>query len=62
MKLTPEQAYQRFSDLKKTTEVYGGKFTLLLHNDTLSNSGEWAGWLDTILKMMDEVQGLDAFK
>jgi len=62
MKLTPEQAYRRFSDLKMTTEVYGGKFTLLLHNDTLSDSGEWASWLDTILKMMEEVQELDAFK
>ncbi|MEL6132685.1 MAG: hypothetical protein AAFR59_04895 [Bacteroidota bacterium] len=62
MKLNPVLAYQRFAELKRTTESYRGKFTLLLHNDTLSDSGEWTGWLDTILRMMDEVQKMPSFK
>ncbi len=52
LQLDPSQALERFESLKKTTQAYQGCFTLLLHNDSLSEVGEWKGWQATILQMI----------
>ncbi len=42
--LSPEAAITAADSLWQTTREVGGTFTLLLHNEVLSEGGEWAGW------------------
>ncbi|MEL6676078.1 MAG: hypothetical protein AAFR61_27980 [Bacteroidota bacterium] len=42
--LSPEAALERTKTLIEVCHTFNGHFTLLLHNDVLSESGEWKGW------------------
>lgn|GEM_PF-6497912 len=42
--LSIHQAVDQLDNLYSTTRHYGGTFGLLLHNNTLSNFGEWKNW------------------
>jgi hypothetical protein len=46
--LSPTEAVAHARGLIDTTRAVGGTFTLLLHNDSLSESGEWRGWRESI--------------
>ncbi|MFN0200634.1 MAG: polysaccharide deacetylase family protein [Bacteroidia bacterium] len=41
---SPEKATEEVIHLIKTTQEYGGIFTILFHNEVLSESEEWKGW------------------
>jgi hypothetical protein len=43
--LSPAAAFGRVSALIDTLRAEGGHFVLILHNETFSDVGEWAGWL-----------------
>jgi hypothetical protein len=45
LRLSPAAAFGRVSALIDTLRAEGGHFVLILHNETFSESGEWAGWL-----------------
>ncbi|RMG55178.1 MAG: hypothetical protein D6722_28200 [Bacteroidetes bacterium] len=51
--LEPEPALERFRQLLDCTRTVGGTFSMIFHNDSLSESGEWRGWRPAILAMME---------
>jgi len=44
MKHSPEEAIEVLRELKEVTRRTGGRYTLLWHNESLSDAGEWNGW------------------
>lgn len=50
--LSPEAALTLMKDTLKTTSCYNGKFTLLIHNETLSEFREWKGWSAIIMDFL----------
>jgi hypothetical protein len=44
LRLSPDEAIERLRALKAITAHTGGGFRVLWHNETVSDSGEWAGW------------------
>ncbi len=56
--LTPQQAMKRAQTLLLTTQKYLGTFTLLIHNDALSEMGEWRGWGHTLRNCLIQVRNL----
>jgi hypothetical protein len=54
--LTPPEAVAYARRLVGITREVGGVFTLLLHNDSLSESGEWQGWREAIRQIVAEVR------
>lgn len=56
MKLNPEQAYEKIrAEIARVRRV-GGKFVIILHNETFSESGEWKGWREVIRKMLEDLE------
>lgn len=54
--LSPEAALARAQELVEATKAVGGTLVLLLHNDSLSESEEWAGWRRSIRAQIDLVK------
>lgn len=50
--LEPEAAKQYLEALKDRTFQAGGKFLILLHNETLSDFREWEGWQTPIIEFL----------
>ncbi len=44
MKVDRETAIDEINALKEKVKAVGGQFTILFHNDALSDCGEWTGW------------------
>ncbi len=44
MQLNPDDAWLEIKSLIDLTRSYKGVFTILFHNDSLSETGEWKGW------------------
>ena len=57
LQLTPEDAVQAVDHLVNQTRQVNGCFTLLIHNDALSDSGPWKGWRDSIIEIINLVKG-----
>lgn len=55
MKLSPAEALIEVKILVEKVKEVNGTFTLLLHNDSLSESGEWKGWRDAVKQMIGVV-------
>lgn len=55
MGLSPEQSFREVKKLVEKVKAVNGTFTLLLHNDSLSESGEWKGWSKAIRGMIGVV-------
>lgn len=55
-KLSPEAAWERYQSLRQATDAVGGAFVACLHNDALSESGEWRGWSDTFRRIIRDLQ------
>ena len=55
--LSPEEGMSYARELVQVTREVGGTFLLLLHNDTLSESGMWKGWRKHWLGLIREVRG-----
>jgi len=54
MKLTPEQAIKTINELIDEVRKVGGTFIPLWHNSTLNDQGEWKGWRDVYVSMVEE--------
>ena len=52
--LTPEEGLHTIRDYQARSDRAGGIFTILLHNETLSNEGGWEGWQAPLLEWMAE--------
>lgn len=52
MKLTPEEAIKEIEYYSEIIHQIGGYFVALWHNSSLSNQGEWKGWLDVFNKLI----------
>ncbi|MEO0895146.1 MAG: hypothetical protein AAFY71_01920 [Bacteroidota bacterium] len=52
-KLNPDSAHKRFLALWEKNLETKAPFTMLFHNDSFSDSGEWAGWQNTMYKWLD---------
>ena len=57
LKLKPTAAFGQTCALIDTLRSYGGHFVLILHNETFSDSGEWAGWLQWIKATVAYLRG-----
>jgi hypothetical protein len=53
MKLDPRQAMERILSLADAVRKTGGTFSSIWHNDAFSDYGEWNGWKDVYLQMME---------
>lgn len=54
--LQPSQAQTAIAETIAQTKAVGGKFVIILHNETFSESGEWKGWLSVIRKTVELLQ------
>ena len=55
MGLSPIEAVERIRKLRQVCQEINGQFTLLLHNDVLSEEEEWKGWREPILEILREL-------
>lgn len=56
MKLSPESGLAHAQELIRQTREVNGHFTLLLHNDCLSESGYWRGWRPVFEEIIHTLQ------
>jgi len=54
MKLDPQKAIATIIELLDEVKKVGGIFMPLWHNPALNEQGDWKGWLDVYLKMVEE--------
>ncbi len=54
--LQPSQAQTAIAEAISQIKAVGGKFVIILHNETFSESGEWKGWLSVIRKTVELLQ------
>ena len=54
MKLNPEDAKEQISAIVKKIREVDGTFIGLWHNETLTDTGLWAGWRDVFVHMVKE--------
>jgi hypothetical protein len=56
MKLSPESALQKIRKLSDAVRLVKGTFVTIWHNDAFSDQGEWQGWKEIYLEMLDYIQ------
>lgn len=54
MQLQPADAFEHIKALIKTVKAVDGTFISLWHNESLSDSKRWAGWLEVYKKLIKE--------
>lgn len=54
MKVDRETAIEEIYELKEKVKAVGGQFTILFHNDALSDCGVWTGWRKVFEETLDE--------
>jgi hypothetical protein len=52
MNLEKEEAYEKVAELISITQILGGDFVFLWHNNSFSDSFEWKGWKSVFEKMI----------
>jgi hypothetical protein len=60
LRLSPAEALPHAEALAAATARSAGRFTLLLHNESLSDSGEWQGWLPVWQALVERLRLLQA--
>ena len=53
MKLSAEQSQEKIRVISNAIRSYGGTFVSIWHNDAFSDHGEWKGWKDVYLQIID---------
>lgn len=53
MQLTPEKAIDSIKTVIDKIKAVGGQFTILWHNDSVSDHGEWEGWRNVLEESID---------
>ncbi len=56
MNLSPETALQKIKQLVDAVRLVKGTFVSIWHNDAFSDHGEWEGWKDVYLEMLDYIK------
>ncbi len=56
LNLPPAQALEKIRKEIEQVRRVGGKFVIILHNETFSESGEWKGWREVIRKMLEDLK------
>ena len=51
-----EESVEAFRVLRQRTRQFGGTFVFLFHNDALSESEEWIGWREPLLRFLAEMK------
>jgi len=54
--LSPQRAEEKIKDLWQKTKEVGGDFTLLFHNSSLTESGDWKGWSKMYARVVHYLQ------
>jgi len=54
MKLSPEKAIETIIELIQEVRKVGGTFIPLWHNPSLNEEGDWKGWLQVYIRMVEE--------
>jgi hypothetical protein len=54
MHLSPGKASELINELIHEVRAVNGTFIPLWHNSSLNDEGEWKGWLDVYIKMVEE--------
>jgi hypothetical protein len=54
MKLTPGNATETINELISEVKKVGGTFIPLWHNPALNEQGDWKGWLQVYIDMVEE--------
>jgi hypothetical protein len=54
MKFTPQKATETIKELNAEVKKVGGTFMPLWHNTSFSEDGDWQGWLDVYIRMVEE--------
>jgi hypothetical protein len=54
MKLSPQKATETINELIDEVRKVGGTFMPLWHNHSLNDDGEWKGWLEVYVKMVEK--------
>lgn len=57
MGLTAERAYEKMRELADRVNNAGGVLVSIWHNETFSNRGEWEGWREVYIRMLDYIAG-----
>ena len=55
MNLPPEKALEKIMSIAGTIRRTGGIFTTIWHNDAFSEHGEWKGWKEVYLQMINSL-------
>jgi hypothetical protein len=55
MGLSPEEAFRTIRRIVDGVAQYGGTLVSLWHNEAFSDHGEWAGWREVYLRMLDYI-------
>jgi len=55
MGLSPEEAFRTISSIVDSVSIYGGTLVSLWHNDAFSDHGEWNGWREVYIRMLDYI-------
>lgn len=50
--LKPAEALDQIQRMITVVRAVGGRFVVILHNETFSDSGEWRGWRDEVITPM----------
>ena len=53
MKLAPEEAILKVQELKKAIREVNGQFVSIFHNSSLTDQGEWKGWLAVFKEVLN---------
>jgi len=53
MKLSPEEAIGKTKELKNCIQEVNGELVSIFHNSSLTDKGEWKGWLDVYKEVMN---------
>jgi hypothetical protein len=53
MQMSPKNALKEVQKIIASTQFWGGTFTILIHNDAFSESGEWKGWREIWVEIVE---------
>jgi hypothetical protein len=53
LKLSPEEAIERVNAIKISIQAVRGQLVSVFHNSSVTNKGEWKGWLEVYKSLLD---------
>lgn len=56
MGLEPAAAQAALEETLAMVKAIGGRFVIILHNETFSDSGEWKGWRDMLARFLPQLR------